>query len=61
MFKDFKYDSLADVIWDFKKAYDTCYHELRSASIGLPLSHNEYTGTPICWRVSPCHTARPHK
>jgi len=50
MDKDLVYDSLADVISDYKKAYETWWHTLQKIRLGLPCEHDVYYTGPVCWR-----------
>jgi hypothetical protein len=50
MYKEFTYDSFGDLIKDYQDAYAECFHQLLTVNVGLPLSHNDYYGSAICWR-----------
>jgi hypothetical protein len=49
MAKDLRFESLAALVKDFALSYEGHGHELLSASVGLPVSHTESSGAPVCW------------
>ncbi|PNH05301.1 Vasohibin-2 [Tetrabaena socialis] len=58
MDKDLVYDSLADVVSDYKASYERWWHRLAKVRlpgyagvyVGLPLEHDTYYAGPVCWR-----------
>ena len=51
MYKDLTYDSLSDIILDFKTSYESCCHQLLKVYIGLPFGHDTHANDPIKWRA----------
>ena len=51
MYKELVFDSLADIVLDFKKSYEHCCHELLKVYMGLPFSHDTHANGPIKWRA----------
>ncbi|GLC37716.1 hypothetical protein PLESTB_000805100 [Pleodorina starrii] len=50
MDKDLVYDSLADLVSEYKKSYERWWHSLVRVYVGLPLEHDTYYPGPVCWR-----------
>ena len=55
MFKDLKYSSLAELVLDFDQAYRKSYHNLLTAYVGLPFSHDISKDNPVKWRAEKIH------
>ena len=55
MYKDLKYLSLAELILDFEQAYKKSFHNLMTAYVGLPFSHDRSTDNPVKWRAQKIH------
>ncbi|GAX80038.1 hypothetical protein CEUSTIGMA_g7477.t1 [Chlamydomonas eustigma] len=56
MFKDLAFDSLSELVADFKAGYEKWWHKLHKARIGLPFEHDVFSNSSVCWRycsVSP--------
>lgn len=51
MFKPLKYDSLGDMLNDYKTAYEDCFHSLKYVYLGLPFGRNLHSTEEIEWRV----------
>lgn len=51
MYKELVFDSLADIVLDFKKSYERCCHELLKVYMGLPFGHDTHANGPIKWRA----------
>eukprot|EP00505_MAST-04D_sp_SCG-Rhode-Island_P000026 Stramenopile-MAST_4_protein_26 len=51
MFKPLKYDSLGDMLNDYKTAYEDCFHCLKYVYLGLPFGRNLHSTEEIEWRV----------
>lgn len=51
MYKEIEYNSLYDLIIEYKKSYAACGHRLVKIYIGLPFSHDVFCDMPIKWRV----------
>jgi hypothetical protein len=51
MYKPLVFESLTDLISEFKISYDACYHSLTKVYVGLPFSRNCFTEHPIKWRA----------
>ncbi|KAG1668633.1 hypothetical protein FOA52_002486 [Chlamydomonas sp. UWO 241] len=58
MFKDLVFDSLAELVADYKAAYEKWWHKLHKARIGLPFEHDTHATSSVCWRH---HTISPAK
>ncbi|KXZ49816.1 hypothetical protein GPECTOR_19g267 [Gonium pectorale] len=50
MDKDLVYDSLADLVSEYKAAYERWWHALIRVYAGLPLEHDTFYQGPVCWR-----------
>ena len=50
-YKPLEFDSFGSLLLDYKKAYESCWHELLKIYVGLPFSHDPYSGTRLHWRV----------
>lgn len=48
-YKELVYDSLAELVLEFKRSYERVFHALRRVKVGLPLSHDVYAGEHVCW------------
>jgi hypothetical protein len=58
MGKDCIYDSLSDLVLEFKKCYEQCYHHLITVYVGLPFSHDVFCDMPIKWRALRVNTRK---
>ena len=52
MNKPIKYNSLAELVEEFSRSYEACYHKLLTVYIGLPLPHDKFVDHPIKWRAT---------
>ena len=50
MYKPLIFNSLYDLIENFKDSYEMCFHRLVKIYLGPPLSHDMFCDTPIIWR-----------
>jgi len=50
MYKDLVFDSLSDLVLDFKQSYEKWWHTLQKARIGLPFEHDASSTGSVCWR-----------
>eukprot|EP00761_Pharyngomonas_kirbyi_P010264 gb/GECH01010283.1/.p1 GENE.gb/GECH01010283.1/~~gb/GECH01010283.1/.p1 ORF type:complete len:299 (+),score=52.23 gb/GECH01010283.1/:1-897(+) len=50
-YKPLVFQTLSDLIADFKAAYEKNGHVLASVTVGLPLSHDSTSGEPVCWKL----------
>lgn len=48
-YKDLVYDSLAELLLEYKRSYERVFHTLRRVKVGLPLPHEQNLGELICW------------
>lgn len=48
-YKDLVYDSLAELLLEYKRSYERVFHTLRRVKIGLPVPHEPDAREPICW------------
>ena len=49
-YKDLVYDSLAELLLEYKRSYERVFHTLRRVKVGLPLPHDQNSiGESICW------------
>lgn len=51
MNKDFLYDTLAQLVEEYKNCYNACFHRLVKIYVGLPFSHDVFCDVPIKWRA----------
>ena len=51
MNKDIRFDSLPDMVEDYKRCYEKCRHRLVSVYVGLPFSHDVFSDMPVKWKV----------
>jgi hypothetical protein len=51
MDKPFIFESLFDLINNYRSAYNECYHVLLKVYFGLPFPHDCFSDTPIKWRA----------
>lgn len=51
MFKDIKFDSLADLMKEFKDSYESNFHKLVKIYIGLPFGHDLHSSMKLQWKV----------
>jgi len=50
MYKDMKYGSMAELLQDYKDAYENLYHQVLKIWVGLPAPNDEFSYSPVCWR-----------
>jgi len=48
-FKELIYDSLADLVLEFKRSYERVFHTLKRVKVGLPMSHDPVAGEFVFW------------
>ena len=48
-YKDLVYDSLAELLLEYKRSYERVFHTLRRVKVGLPVPHEQNPGEIICW------------
>jgi hypothetical protein len=48
-YKDLVYDSLAELLLEYKRSYERVFHTLRRVKVGLPVPHEQDAREPICW------------
>jgi tubulinyl-Tyr carboxypeptidase len=51
MNKDIRFDSLSDMVEDYRRCYAKCGHRMVGVYLGLPFSHDVYSDMPIKWKV----------
>lgn len=51
MNKDFRFDTLSQLVENFEKSYESCFHKLLVVYVGLPFSHDVHSDMPIKWRA----------
>lgn len=51
MDKPIAYESLADLISEYRDCYSACSHSLLKVYLGFPFSNNCYSDAPIKWRA----------
>ena len=51
MYKPLTFKSLGDLLNDYKKSYEECYHTLHYVYLGLPFGRDMYSQDEIQWRV----------
>ena len=51
MGKPLIFNSLVDLIEEFRDCYKECWHEIEIVSVGLPFSHDEISESPLQWKV----------
>ena len=51
MNKEMSFDSLADLVLEFKNCYKKCCHEVVNVSVGLPFSHDDISESPLQWKI----------
>jgi tubulinyl-Tyr carboxypeptidase len=57
MNKDIRFDSLADMVDEYKRCYAECHHRLVKIYVGLPFSHDVFSDMSIKWRAIKLSTA----
>jgi len=50
-YKEMKYDSLGDLMKEYKESYEGSWHELLKIYVGLPFSRDSFSSTKLQWRV----------
>lgn len=50
MYKELQYDTLAELMLDFKMSYEKWWHQLLKIRVGLPADQNPTYSGPVCWR-----------
>lgn len=51
MNKDIRFESLYDMVEDYRRCYAQCGHRMVGVYLGLPFSHDVYSDMPIKWKV----------
>jgi len=51
MYKDLKFDSLGDLMREFRDSYQESFHELLKIYVGLPFTRDTYSSSKLQWRV----------
>ncbi|XP_041354149.1 tubulinyl-Tyr carboxypeptidase 1-like [Gigantopelta aegis] len=51
MYKPLEFRSLADIVFDFQKAYSNYWHVLKKVKIGFPVSHDPHSFEVINWKA----------
>lgn len=59
MWKDISFNSLADLVLDFKKSYEMIGHDLVRVYVGLPCSSDLHPSGSIKWRALKCSMSVP--
>jgi hypothetical protein len=59
MYKPLVFDSLGQLIWEYKNCYEKCYHVLLKAYVGLPLPKDTFVSAPIKWRALQLRLTNP--
>ncbi len=49
-YKDLKYDSMADLLVEYRTAYERLWQQVLKVWVGLPAPSDEFSYSPICWR-----------
>ena len=52
MNKDIVFDTLADLVENYRASYEACYHKLLTVYIGLPFPHDLFVDHQIKWRAT---------
>ncbi len=50
MFKELRYDSMSELLEDYKQAYESLWQQVLKIWVGLPAPDDEFSYSPICWR-----------
>ena len=50
MYKDLKFDSLSELLVEYKSAYEKLWQQVLKIWVGLPAPSDEFSYSPICWR-----------
>jgi hypothetical protein len=51
MNKSFKFDTIAELVFEYERSYEAVFHKLLTIYIGLPLPHDIFSDQPIKWRA----------
>lgn len=51
MNKSFRFDSIAELVFEYERSYEAVFHKLLTIYIGLPLPHDIFSDQPIKWRA----------
>ena len=51
MYKPLKFETLGNLLTDYKNAYEECFHTLYYVYLGLPFGRDMYSQDEIQWRV----------
>ena len=52
MWKELRFNSLYDLIMEFRESYQTVSHELLAIYLGLPIPHDLSTDAPVKWKAA---------
>ncbi|CAK9047516.1 Tubulinyl-Tyr carboxypeptidase 1 (Tyrosine carboxypeptidase 1) (TTCP 1) (Vasohibin-1), partial [Durusdinium trenchii] len=55
MFKDLAYDSLSQLLLNYKTSYEELGHDLQHLGVGLPFEHDQHSSEPLHWRPFMIH------
>eukprot|EP00940_MAST-03C_sp_MAST-3C-sp2_P000389 g389.t1 len=50
-YKSLDFETLGDLVLDFKTSYEACWHTLSKIYIGFPFPHDLFFSLPLHWRV----------
>ena len=59
MDRPLKFATLADILEDFKLAYEAACHRLLSIKVGLPVEHDLCSADHVCWRCTVVDVREP--
>ena len=51
MDKSFCFDTLSDLLEEYRRSYEACYHKLLTVYIGLPMPHDLVAENCVVWRA----------
>lgn len=57
MYKEMGYESLSQLVTDYKESYEGWWHTVLKIRLGLALSHDPFSNAAICWRYF-CYKVR---
>lgn len=52
MWKEITYDSLYELVQDYKLSYESVFHELLAVYLGLPIPHDTLQNYPVKWKAA---------
>lgn len=52
MYKSLKYDTLYDLLTDFTRCYEDCFHRVDRIKLGLPVSHDNQSMEAVMWKYT---------